>query len=197
MDPATKQALPFGDVIAGLFAMRRGGLVAYGGFLGGYVGSALFLRHYKIPLFPWADVAVPSLASGLMITRVGCYLFGCDFGQPLKENAPAFLKHLGTFPHWDKAKLGIEGAPAWQQHVAQGRIAQTATESLPVHPTQIYESLVGAAILVLLLWARKKQKFRGEIMFLFFFAYGVCRYGLEIIRDDAERGSIPPSLPEH
>src|SRR5262249_11844441 len=40
-------------------------------------------------------------------------------------------------------------------------------------------------------------KFRGQIFFLFAFAYGVCRYGLEILRDDAERGVIPPNLPEH
>ncbi len=66
-----------------------------------------------------------------------------------------------------------------------------------MHPTQIYESLVGLALLALLLFARSKQKFRGQIFFLFAFAYGVCRYLLEVLRDDAERGSIPPSLPEH
>src|ERR1700728_3564737 len=79
------------DSLGSMFAMRRGGLVAYGGFLGGLAGSFFFLRRYKIPLLPWADVAVPSLASGLMITRIGCYMFGCDFGQPLKESAPEFI----------------------------------------------------------------------------------------------------------
>jgi phosphatidylglycerol:prolipoprotein diacylglycerol transferase len=181
-----------------MFAMRRGGLVAYGGFLGGLAGSYFFLRRHRIPLLPWADVAVPSLASGLMITRIGCYLFGCDFGQPLKESAPAFLKKLGTFPRWDDGTLEHgSGAPAWVQHVKERGLSPTSTASLPVHPTQIYESLVGLLLLALLLWARKKQKFRGEIFFLFAFSYGVCRYLLEILRDDAERGSIPPSLPEH
>lgn len=186
------------DGLASMFAMRRGGLVAYGGFLGGLAGSYFFLRRHKIPLLPWADVAVPSLASGLMITRIGCYLFGCDFGQPLKESAPAFLKKLGTFPHWADGTLEHgSGSPAWVQHVKDRGLSPTTQWSLPVHPTQLYESLVGAMLLVLLLWARKKQKFRGEIFFLFAFAYGVCRYLLEILRDDAERGSIPPALPEH
>jgi phosphatidylglycerol---prolipoprotein diacylglyceryl transferase len=186
------------DSFASMFAMRRGGLVAYGGFLGGLAGSYFYLRSYKIPLLPWADVAVPSLASGLMITRIGCYLFGCDFGQPLKDNAPAFLKKLGTFPHWAKGTLDQgDGAPAWVQHVKERGLSITSPTSLPVHPTQLYESLVGAFLLVLLLWARRKQKFRGEIFLLFFFAYGVLRYLLEVLRDDAERGSIPPALPEH
>jgi phosphatidylglycerol:prolipoprotein diacylglycerol transferase len=186
------------DTMASLFAMRRGGLVAYGGFIGGLLGSYVFLRRAKIPLLPWADVAVPSLASGLMITRIGCYLFGCDFGQPLKENAPGFLKKLGTFPHWAEGTLDHgSGSPAWAQHLHENKIGQDAAYSLPVHPTQLYESLVGLSLLGLLLFARGKQKFRGQIFFLFVFAYGVCRYLLEVIRDDAERGSIPPSLPEH
>ena len=186
------------DTLGSLFAMRRGGLVAYGGFLGGLAGSYFFLRRARIPLLPWADVAVPSLASGLMITRIGCYLFGCDFGQPLKPGAPAFLQKLGSFPHWPAGTLDSgSGSPAWAQHHNAHLIDDTATHSLPVHPTQIYESLVGLALLALLLFARSKQKFRGQIFFLFAFAYGVCRYLLEVLRDDAERGSIPPSLPEH
>jgi phosphatidylglycerol:prolipoprotein diacylglycerol transferase len=186
------------DSLASMFAMRRGGLVAYGGFLGGLAGSYFFLRRHKIPLLPWADVAVPSLASGLMITRIGCYLFGCDFGHRLKDTAPGFLQKLGTFPHWAEGTLeNGSGAPAWVQHVKHAGLPPTATHSFPVHPTQLYESLVGAGLLVLLLVARKHQKFRGQIFFLFAFAYGVCRYLLEILRDDDERGSLPFSLPEH
>ena len=186
------------DSLASLFAMRRGGLVAYGGFLGGLAGSFFFLRRAKIPLLPWADVAVPSLCSGLMITRIGCYMFGCDFGQPLKAGAPAFLQKLGSFPHWPEGTLDHgSGSPAWAQHHNAHLIGDDAVASLPVHPTQLYESLVGLSLLALLLFARSKQKFRGQIFFLFAFAYGVCRYLLEVLRDDAERGSIPPSLPEH
>lgn len=186
------------DTIGSMFAMRRGGLVAYGGFLGGFVGSLVYLRRHGIPLLPWADVAVPSLASGLMITRIGCYLFGCDFGAPLGEGAPAWLKKIGTFPRWAEGTLDHgSGSPAWVQHVKERGLSPTVDHSLPVHPTQIYESLVGAGLLALLLLARRRQKFRGEIFLLFTFAYGVCRYLLEILRDDAERGSVPPSLPEH
>ncbi|MFO0593083.1 MAG: prolipoprotein diacylglyceryl transferase family protein [Polyangiaceae bacterium] len=189
------------DSIMDIFALRRGGLVAYGGFLGGFLGSLFYLRRYRIPLLPWADVAVPSLASGLMITRIGCYMFGCDFGAVLAENDPPWLKKLGTFPKWAPGLLHegnpSEGSPAWAQHVKQKLIDSSAPTSLPVHPTQIYESLVGLGLLVLLLTARRKQKFRGEIFLLFTFAYGVCRYLLEILRDDAERGSLPFSSGKH
>jgi phosphatidylglycerol:prolipoprotein diacylglycerol transferase len=182
-----------------IFALRRGGLVAYGGFLGGYFGSWLYLSRHRIRLMPWADVAVPSLASGLLITRIGCYLFGCDFGTTLPKGAPAWLQKMGTFPHWAAGTVDSgDGSPAYVRHlVTHHDKAISLNASLPVHPTQIYESLCGLLLLALLLWQRKQQKFRGQIFFLFAFGYGVLRFLLEIIRDDEERGVYGPVMAQH
>lgn len=185
------------DSIGKVFEMRSGGMVAYGGFLGGFVGSLVYLRLKGIPLIPWADVAVPSLASGLMITRVGCYLFGCDFGRPLAEDAPRWLRSAGTFPHWPDDVMRGAGSPAFLHHVDTQGLDPTAPHSLAVHPTQLYEAAVGAGLLALLFFARRRQTFRGQIFFLFTFAYGVARFVLELFRDDAERGEVPPSMPPH
>ncbi len=184
---------------ADIFALRRGGLVAYGGFLGGYVGSWMYLSRHRIRLMPWADVAVPSLASGLLVTRIGCYLFGCDFGTTLTKDAPMWLQKLGTFPHWPDSTLDSgQGSPAYVRHlVTHHDKALALNSSLPVHPTQIYESLCGLLLLTLLLWQRKNQKFRGQIFFLFVFGYGVLRFLLEVIRDDEERGVYGPAMAEH
>jgi phosphatidylglycerol:prolipoprotein diacylglycerol transferase len=185
--------------IGEVFSFRGGGLVAYGGFLGGFVGSWAYLGYKRIRLLPWADVAVPSLASGLAITRIGCYLFGCDFGARMSDAAPAWLQKLGSFPHWAAGTVpGSDGAPAWVRHHRDLKlIGFDAPTSLPVHPTQLYESLIGVGLLALLLWARRRQRFRGQIFLLFTFAYGVCRFLIELLRDDPERGSLPPALAEH
>jgi len=180
-----------------MLAVRRGGLVAYGGFLGGFVGSLWYLKKRGAPLLPWADVAVPSLASGLMLTRIGCYLFGCDFGKPLSPNAPAWLKHLGTFPRWPDEVLDGAGSPAWMQHVNERGLAITSQASLPVHPTELYESAVGAILLALTLHLTKHRRFRGEVFFAFTFGYGWSRFVLEIVRDDTERGTFGPVFREH
>jgi phosphatidylglycerol:prolipoprotein diacylglycerol transferase len=187
-----------------LFALRNGGLVAYGGFIGGLVGSWAYLAPKKIRLLAWADDAVPSLASGLLITRIGCYLFGCDFGKRLSDGAPQWLKTLGTFPHWSTGTLvSGEGSPAYVRHLdlyrgtpMESQLLEMNT-SFPVHPTQLYESLVGLALLGVLLWQRKYTRFRGQVFFLFVFAYGFLRFVLELWRDDVERGSYGPTLDAH
>lgn len=192
------------NTLTDVFALRKGGLVAYGGFLGGYVASWLYLRANRIRLMPWADVAVPSLASGLMITRIGCYLYGCDFGRELKGTGGTFLAKLGSFPHWASGTLDKgDGSEAFIRHMKLYEGTETAAQiqkagmSLPVHPTQLYESLVGLALLVLLLWQRKSQRFRGQIFFAFAFAYGYLRFLLELLRDDEQRGSFGPAIAEH
>jgi phosphatidylglycerol:prolipoprotein diacylglycerol transferase len=187
-----------------IFAFRRGGLVAYGGFIGGYLGSWAYLSANRLRLLPWADVAVPSLASGLFITRIGCYLFGCDFGKRLPDTAPGLLQKLGTFPHWAAGTLDSgDGSPAYVRHLELYRGTPLGAQliknnaSFPVHPTQIYESLCGLVLLGLLLWQRKNQRFRGQIFFTFAFGYGFLRFLLEIIRDDVERGEYGPMMGEH
>jgi phosphatidylglycerol:prolipoprotein diacylglycerol transferase len=197
------------DTTADWFALRRGGLVAYGGFVGGYIGSWLYLSRQNLRLMPWADIAVPSLASGLFITRIGCYLYGCDFGTRLSAHAPGWLQKLGSFPHLTDGTLGYDdkgnplvGSIPYAHHLKMCQeLAYKAADcvnlkdhSFPVHPTQIYESLVGLSLLLLLLWLRRHQKFRGQIFFTFVFAYGCLRFLLELWRDDEERGSVPPQL---
>ena len=203
------------DTTADFFALRRGGLVAYGGFVGGFLGSWLYLSRQNVRLLPWADVAVPSLASGLLITRIGCYLYGCDFGKVLSEKhpsaptAPEWLQKLGSFPHLPDGTLGYDdkgnalvGSIPYAHHLKMCQdMAFKAADciklkdhSFPVHPTQIYEALVGLGLLALLLWHRKHQKFRGQIFFTFVFSYGFLRFLLELWRDDEERGSVPPQM---
>jgi phosphatidylglycerol:prolipoprotein diacylglycerol transferase len=187
-----------------LFALRNGGLVAYGGFIGGLLGSWAYLAPKRIRLLAWADDAVPSLASGLLVTRIGCYLFGCDFGKRLPDTAPHWVKTLGTFPHWASGTLANgDGSPAFVRHLDVYRGTPLESElvrmnsSFPVHPTQLYESLVGLGLLVLLLWQRRYTRFRGQVFFLFVFGYGFLRFVLELWRDDVERGSYGPTLDEH
>jgi len=166
------------------FNLRAGGLVAYGGFLGGFFGSLAYFRYKNIPLMRFADVTAPTLALGLGLTRIGCYLYGCDFGARLGDDAPSWLVHLGTFPHW----ANDEGSPAWSHHVAEYDLAFDSPNSFPVHPTQIYESLAGLLLCALTIAVWRRREFYGQVLLVLAMGYGLWRFGIEYVRDDPERG---------
>jgi phosphatidylglycerol:prolipoprotein diacylglycerol transferase len=165
--------------IADVFDVSAGGLVAYGGFLGGLFGAMLFCRLSRVPFLVWADSAVPSLCTGLTLTRVGCLLAGCDYGVPW--DGPWALR----FPR---------GSPAFEQHAATGLIPGSAQSSLPVHPTQVYESLAGVCLLILVVYVRRRRgrgrSTPGEALAAFGAGYAVLRFAIEMVRGDVQRGAI-------
>jgi phosphatidylglycerol---prolipoprotein diacylglyceryl transferase len=165
------------DNFLDVFKVWQGGLVAYGGFLGGFVGAWIFCRVKGIRLLAWADCAVPSLCTGLMITRIGCLLYGCDFGKPFDG------KWSIVFP---------AGSPAFNQQRVEGLLPPSATHSLPVHPAQLYESLNGLALLGLVFLVRRYRKFSGEMFVAFTMGYAILRYYVETLRADEQRGNIGP-----
>jgi len=160
--------------------INRGGLVAYGGMIGGFFASWYGCRKRGIPLLKWADVSAPSVVLGTGITRIGCFLFGCDYGA--RTSLPWAVRFPGPNP------LSPNGSPAWQDHVRNLGLSQTSAWSYPIHPTQIYESLVGLALFALLVWLRHHRKFSGQVFLGWVFGYGIMRPVIEIFRADEDRG---------
>ena len=161
--------------VSEIFRLWDSGIVAYGGFLGGFVGTVIFCRIHRIAILPWTDCVMPSLCVGLMITRIGCFLGGCDFGQPW--DGPWAVR----FP---------AGSPAFQQQMLQGLLPGDATQSLAVHPTQLYESLAGLILLLLVLAVRRRQTGSGQAFLSAVMGYAVLRFAIEIFRADWQRGGV-------
>src|SRR3954466_13891685 len=58
----------------------EGGLVIYGGLVGAAVGFTVFILKHRLPFLAMADLIAPSMAIGLALGRVGCFLNGCCYG---------------------------------------------------------------------------------------------------------------------
>jgi phosphatidylglycerol:prolipoprotein diacylglycerol transferase len=75
----------FDDPIFGFFKIWDGGIVFYGSAVGGLIGALIARRRYlaRFNISPWvlADVLAPSVAIGLCIGRIGCFLNGCCWGH--------------------------------------------------------------------------------------------------------------------
>ncbi len=161
--------------VEGSVAFYRGGLSVWGGLAGALVGAALSSRASGAQLPVLLDAAAPSFGAGVVLTRLGCFLEGCDFGMPLSNGAPRFLTALGTFP---------KNSPAWVEHVLTRGLSPNATASLAVHPLELYEAAAGAALVGLALALDRRKLEPGLTFAGVVGAYLLLRVALDSLRDD-------------
>lgn len=155
----------------------RGGLVWYGGFLGGTAAVLLQGWWKKIPTRFTLELAAPALALGHGLGRVGCFLVQDDYGIP--TNLPWALRFPEGLPPTTAtqlAALGVDIPPG-----------TPPTEVLAVHPTQLYE--VAALIFIFwLLWRRRRHGHAvGWLFGLYLILGGIERFLVEFIRAKDDR----------
>jgi phosphatidylglycerol:prolipoprotein diacylglycerol transferase len=155
--------------IGDIFRIWEGGIVLYGSIMGGTAAFFLYRLIRPFPLCPLLDVVAPSLALGVAIGRLGCFLNGCCYGD------------LCDFP------FGVafpRDSPPWKAQVVLGMLDRNAAWSLPVHPTQLY-SAFDALVLVFLTSAYYPIRRRdGEVMALLMVTYPISRFFVEYLRND-------------
>ena len=173
---------------------KAGGLVFYGGLIFGIITVFLYSVIMRVVLTQLADAFAPSLALGLALGRVGCYMAGCCWGdvcaspEQLTCITNAQIRYdLHTIPPLSGPDFPLavsfpSNSYPYKQHLALGLIPARAPRSLPVHPVQLYEAIFGLLLCLLLHkgFARRKQP--GEIFCLFVMSYATFRFGLEFLR---------------
>jgi phosphatidylglycerol:prolipoprotein diacylglycerol transferase len=145
-----------GKPITDVFMVWKGGLVYYGGLVGASLACILYVRLKKLPLWKVADVLAPSVALGYVFGRIGCLLNGCCYGRAC--NLPWAIR----FP---------EGNPL-------------SPPTYPVHPTQVYESLLNLGLYAVLAWLFRRKKFDGQVFGIYLVSYAVLRSFVEMFRGD-------------
>lgn len=138
------------------------------GFLCGVVTTWVACRRARLSFWKIADAAAPALALGLAIVRLGCLAAGCDYGLPTHS----FLGVVFRNP----VAHALTGVPL----------------GTPLHPTQLYESALGLALLAGLSWGPWQRAPEGARVCFFAGGYSVARFGLEFLRGDANRGFVGP-----
>ncbi len=173
-----------------------GGMVFYGGMIFGVLAAVGYAACTCMSLGNLMDACAPGLALGLAIGRIGCFMAGCCWGdlcitnqQASAMSDPAVLRQVRTIPllspnHFPFAVHFPKDAGAYEQHRELGLIGKDATESLPVHPVQLYETAMAFALCIYLSRAFKRRQWEGQIVWQFMFGYGVIRFSLEFLRAD-------------
>ena len=155
----------------------RGGLVWYGGFLGGVVAVLLNGWRLGVPARWTIQITAPALAAAYAIGRVGCFLVGDDYGGP--TDLPwgvAFPEGLPPSTAGNLAAFGVK--------VPAGVDPSTV---LAVHPTQLYETLLMFLAFTVLWKLRLKDWGTGTLLGVYLMMAGVERFFVEILRAKDDR----------
>ncbi|MBI4358292.1 MAG: prolipoprotein diacylglyceryl transferase [Candidatus Omnitrophica bacterium] len=64
-----------------IFKMWQGGIILYGGLVGGILGFTFFIWVRHLPFMTLLDLFVPATALAQAFGRIGCFLNGCCFGK--------------------------------------------------------------------------------------------------------------------
>ncbi len=84
----------------------EGGLVVFGGFIGGAIAVIGWAFHRKYRLLVMGDMIVAGLMLGLALGRLGCFMNGCCYGGVCEASMPAVSFPRGSLPYMDQLMAG-------------------------------------------------------------------------------------------
>ncbi len=147
-----------------LFKVWEGGMASHGGILGVIIAMLWFARKVQIPFYQLADAAALCTPIGLGLGRIANFINGELWGRPTE------VSWAVIFPH----------AP-----LIMG-------ESVPRHPSQLYETLLEGFILFVILWIiRHRTQKTGVVALSFMALYAIFRILGEQYREpDIEIGYL-------
>ena len=147
--------------VARILIEMFGGMVFYGGLIGGILTGIYYIKHLKhIVLDPmvYADVFAPAIPLFHIFGRIGCFFGGCCYGM---ESKWGFVYHNAPIPESnDVVRL----------------------------PIQLIESFGNLIIFLILNHMSKKPHYNGRLMFTYLTIYPIMRFILEFFRGDVVRG---------
>ena len=192
-DPSPAGDMIFAAVIGGLLGAKiyyailmhdfssltsRAGFVFWGGLIGGIIAVTGVVMWKKISVARMSDPVAVALPAAYAIGRTGCWAVGDDYGRPwnglfsvvFPEGAPPSTVGNMTSMFGVKFPEGM-----------------TPNQLVAVHPTQIYEVIMGAIMFFIVLSVRKHKHADGWLFGLYCLLAGIERFIVEFFRAKDDR----------
>jgi phosphatidylglycerol---prolipoprotein diacylglyceryl transferase len=189
-----------------------GGLVFYGGLIGASITAFWYARKHDIEFLRLADIAMPTVSLGQALGRLGCFSAGCCWGDVTTESyrwgvhfpgakaqnlfgGAAGTSSLAYQSMSTDTRYVVEATGQVLHNPAEGavRISEWVAShghTLPVHPTQLYESSGQLILFIALLTLRGYRRFHGMVFGTWLICYAMLRSTVELFRGDVERGTL-------
>ena len=165
-----------GDDLLGVFKIYEGGI----SLLGGITGAVLFALPYairkKMGFWRTTDLAMPGLALGIVIGRIGDLIIGDHLGEPT------------TFALGWRC-TGETGGVAPTPAATYERLAESSPPSLGcfdvvLHQTALYDFVSTLLLLGVLLYVGRTLRQTGLLTLVFVVWYGTIRVITDFLRVD-------------
>jgi phosphatidylglycerol:prolipoprotein diacylglycerol transferase len=172
-------------VMNGGSLFSRGGLVWYGGFIGGALAVLLNGLRLKVPIRWTFHLCAPALAAAYGLGRIGCFIVNDDYGHPT------------TLPWGVKFPQGLPPTTAQNLQQQFGVTLPPGTDPaavLAVHPTQLYEAALMLGAFALLWRLRLHNRPVGWLFSLYLVIAGLERFLIEFVRAKDDRWFGPLTI---
>ena len=157
------------DSVVEVLKVWQGGISLLGGIFGAILLAMPEMRRRRISFWKQMDAAAPGLALGIVIGRIGDLIVGDHLG----EVTDFFLGYRCPPPDVETA------SPC-----GPGTI---------VHQTALYDLLLTAVLLAVLLLLRRKSRYDGFLITVFAAWYSSQRIFEDFLRDDVRRFGLTGS----
>lgn len=136
--------------------------VYQGGFILAFIVAIFLMKQYRFPPLLTMDAFAPGIAIGHAVGRLGCFAAGCCWGD--RCDRPWAVTFTNSDAH------DLTGVPL----------------GIPLHPTQIYESIFNFALFYFLYRLFLKRPVQGTVIGLYLLLYSVARFFIEFFREHAQ-----------
>jgi phosphatidylglycerol---prolipoprotein diacylglyceryl transferase len=184
---------PYLDIKGQFFSFS--GLTWYGGLILGMTAITIYIKIKKVPFLKVWDGLGVALILAYGVARLGCHLAGDgDYGVPTKLPWGTIYAN-GTAKPTGMLKEYFENNPqervAWSYdslRVIHSRIDRMGypinrfDEETPLHPTPVYELILGIIGFVIMLRIRKKDQPDGRMFMIYLMLASLFRFLVEFLR---------------
>lgn len=158
--------------------LSRAGFVFWGGLMGGIIAVIAVIKWKKLSVARISDSAAVAMPAAYAIGRTGCWAVGDDYGRPF--NGPwATMFPQGAPPSTVgnmSSMFGVQFPPGTPPN-----------QVVAVHPTQIYEVMMGTVMFFIVLRFRKHRHGEGWLFGLYCLLAGIERFIVEFFRAKDDR----------
>ena len=143
-----------------IFIYIFGGQVFYGGLIGGLITAYFYIKKKNYDSKTYFDIGAFTIPLFHFFARIGCFLSGCCYG--VESHVGFMYKHA---------------------------IVESAN-GVSRFPIQLVEASFNFLLFIFIYILYKKEKLKGNLIYLYLSIYAIARFIIEFFRGDDYRGFL-------